>query len=444
MFMITYARHFNEDNLFTDPKWINLNWGSGKESKIRIICIISIVIWGFEWGFILEYLCGDYYVSYIIFPFKITHLLIASIIYWAYLWGLVGLRRTQYGRFTRNERNLWVKGYAVFWIVELVTVFSFVLIFAWLSWGPLILVPRYFIVPRRGLLLEFIFYSYLIFLTYTAKLNMRWGLWNFQLLIALGVSASLSYLLWRDVLILWTRDNMLLFYGARWRNIKLTGLVYSLSHEWWLIHSLGNRSVNFKYGLLNNYFIAEKYPFINVTPLMEYELNLWITKSYRNYRLKNMYLSCAHLFKLWNYYIDFTIVRGKSYFYPRRVGFIPKRLAIWEFLVFLKMWHQLIIFLWWLLYIFRIKARKGGSYTILAICHFNIYCCYLFGLLIYLLSYFVLFELVLRLRPNVFSINRLLLFCKKGVVYLCKLISSNEMFARQNEAYNLFLQIKNW
>ena len=59
-----------------------------------------------------------------------------------------------------------------------------------------------------------------------------------------------------------------------------------------------------------------------------------------------------------------------------------------------------------MLYIYRLNITRRGSFAFLAVCHFNIYCCYLLGLLIYSLSYFILCELVLRFRPGVFSVIR--------------------------------------
>lgn len=32
--------------------------------------------------------------------------------------------------------------------------------------------------------------------------------------------------------------------------------------------------------------------------------------------------------------------------YPRRTGFVPKRISMWHLLVVLKMWHHLILVLW--------------------------------------------------------------------------------------------------
>lgn len=425
--------------------FINLDWIIVDRVRVNFIYICIIFSWVCEWAVVFEYLCGEYYSIFLIFPFKITYFLIIGIIYWAYLWGLAGWRRTQYGRFTKNERQLWVKSYASFWIIEFITIISFIIIFVWLSWGPLVLILHYFMAPRKGLMLEFIFYSYLIFFTYMLKLNMRWNLGNFQLIISLIVVILLSYLLWRDIIILFTRDNMLIGYGSQWRNIKLTGLVYALTHEWWIMHMLENRSVNFKYGNLNNNFLLKKYPFKHVIPLMEYELNLWLNRFWKDYKLDNMYLYCKNIFRLTNYYEDFDIIGKQSYFYPRRVGFIPKRLAIWEFLLFLKMWHQLIILLWWILYIFRIKSLKLGSYQLLAICQFNIYCCYILGLLIYLISYFVLYEMVFRFRPGMFSVFRFLILCKQAQEYYLELLWNYEIYQKKNEILIVFLEIyKKW
>lgn len=42
-----------------------------------------------------------------------------------------------------------------------------------MSWGPVAIVNRMVLFPRKGLLLEFIVYSYLIFLAYVAKLSIK-------------------------------------------------------------------------------------------------------------------------------------------------------------------------------------------------------------------------------------------------------------------------------
>jgi hypothetical protein len=90
-----------------------------------------------------------------------------------FTWGMIGWRRSQFGRFTRGDRKLWAKGYAAFWVVEFVTILSFILVYLWMSWGPVPLTGRIIIFPRRGLLLEFIVYSYLLFLAYAAKMSVK-------------------------------------------------------------------------------------------------------------------------------------------------------------------------------------------------------------------------------------------------------------------------------
>lgn len=138
----------------------------------------------------------------------------------------------------------------------------------------------------------------------------------------------LSYILWRDIIVLLTRDSLALGYGARWRNVKLTALVYAMSHEWWVTHILGQRALNFRYTALPRSFMKGTHPFTNLVPLLEYEQNLWINRLFKGLRLKNMYLGSANFFSLNEYYKEFTPLGTCDRFCPRRVGFIPKRLAI--------------------------------------------------------------------------------------------------------------------
>lgn len=126
-------------------------------------------------------------------------------------------------------------------MAEFVTVASFILLYFWMSWGPVAVVSRMVLFPRKGLLLEFIIYSYLIFLAYVAKLSIKWNLYNFQYVLALTIVAIFSLLLWRDVCMLLTRDPMLANLGTHWRNVTLGSLVFSLSNDWWLHHALGSK-----------------------------------------------------------------------------------------------------------------------------------------------------------------------------------------------------------
>ena len=60
-----------------------------------------------------------------------------------------------------------------FWVAEFVTVGSLVIVYCWMSWGPVVLIGRRFIVPRKGLVLEFIIYTYIIFIAFITKLATR-------------------------------------------------------------------------------------------------------------------------------------------------------------------------------------------------------------------------------------------------------------------------------
>lgn len=81
---------------------------------------------------------------------------------------------------------------------------------------------------------------------------------------------------------------------------------------------------------------------------------------------------------------------------------------------------------------------KTGSFQFLAVCYFNVYCCYILGLLIYSLSYFGLFESILRFRPGVFSINRMIIFTNKGLAFIWDCLVSWESYPRVNEALRVF------
>lgn len=198
-------------------------------------------MWVLEWAIVVEYFLGEYYRTFVVFPIRIPLILTLSILYWCYLWGMSGWRRAQFGRFTRGDRKLWAKGYTAFWVAEFVTIASFILLYFWMSWGPIAIVNRMVLFPRKGLLLEFIIYSYLIFLAYIAKLSIKWNLYNFQYVLALLIVAIFSLLLWRDVCMLLTRDPMVGNLGVHWRNVTLGSLVFTLSNEWWLQHALGSK-----------------------------------------------------------------------------------------------------------------------------------------------------------------------------------------------------------
>lgn len=386
------------------------NWFNLIFKRFDIIYWIVLIIWLLECIILFEYLFLEYWRTYILFAFNIPVILVLCTIYWFLLWVMSVWRRSQFGRFTRGDRTLWAKAYASFWIAELVTVISFILIYCWLSWGPMLFVQRYFLMPRKGLILEFICYTYLFFLIYFIKFSIRWNSWLFQLGASLFILILVSYLLWRDIIILITKDVVIGSRGSRWRDIKLNSLIYSLSHEWWVIHLLGERSTFYKYLNLKNISHDCVGSLITFNTLTEYETRLFLSRPKKNIRIDNLYFFAKYFIDINLYYTDFNAMNHGSLFYPRRIGFLPKRIAFWEFLVFLKIWHQLVILVWWLLYIFKLSTTKFSSYQILSVCGFNIYCCYILSLLIYIINYFVILENLWRFRPDVLSINRFLLF----------------------------------
>lgn len=386
------------------------NWVRITFKRCDVTYWIVVVIWFIECVVLFEYLFLEYWRSNIIFLFNTPAILVLITIYWFLLWGMAVWRRSQFGRFTRGDRTLWAKGYASFWIAELVTVMSFILIYCWLSWGPMVFVQRYFLMPRKGLILEFICYTYLFFLIYFTKFSIRWNSWLFQFIISLFILILISYLLWRDIIILITKDSVIGSRGSKWRDIKLNMLVYSFSHEWWITHMLGERVGLYKYLSLKSVSRTKTGPLTTFNILVEHESRLFLGRFKKNVRINNLYFLMKYLIDIDWYYAEFNAINRGSIFYPRRVGFIPKRIAFWEFLMFLKIWHQLIILLWWLLYIFKLSTTKFSSYQLLAVCSFNIYCCYILSLLIYFISYFVVLENLLRFRPDVISFNRFLLF----------------------------------
>ena len=386
-----------------------------------------LITWLIEWVIIINYLLDEWKRMPIFFPNKISLGLLVCIFYWLYLWGMAVWRRSQFGKFTRGERKLWAKAITSFWVVELVTAASFILIYFWLSWGPAPLVPRKFLVSRKGIILELVIYSYMIFLAYISKLSLKWNLWNFQLNISLLITLIFSYLLWKDLTLLLFRDNLYSHANAKWRNLRLTAVINTLSHEWWVQHLTGKRSVNTSYDAFNIAITTPEHPFTNLAPaITEYEHNLQITTISHDARV-------AAIYPLLNLTIDFKTGYNplnnaylENNFYPRRTGYIPKRLAMWQLLMILKMWHHLIILLWWILYIYKLNFQKKTSYTIVGTCYFNIYCCFILALLVYSLYMMAFWEIFLKFKSNNFNLHRLILWHESAIQAIINLVFNNQ------------------
>jgi hypothetical protein len=171
----------------------------------------------------------------------------------------------------------------------------------------------------------------------------------------------------------------------------------------------------------------------------------------------NNYVAQHRLFKYsynYNNVFDWNLVNTKTkidpllnlmsnhnFFYPVRVGYIPKRLAMWQLLMILKMWHHLVILLWWALYIYRLGARKKNSYSIIAVCYFNVYCCYILGILIYLVYFGVCWEIYMKIRPTNFSIHRFNLLFELAINYITRGLIYGSQDTNCNEIIKGILKI---
>lgn len=412
-------------------KYKFLPWITDTQFNIRRLSdefLLLVLVWIIEWGFIIEFLIGEWWRENVLYPTKIPLGLILCTGYWFFMWIMSVWRRTQYGKFTRGDRILWAKGITSFWVFEIVTIFAFVLVYMWLSWGPQPLVPRIFNISRKGIIIELIIFSYLIFLTYIAKLTMKWNTWKTQVTLSLIILLIFSYLLWKDVLLLLMRDNLYLHHTARWRNIRKTAVIYTLSHEWWTQHMTTIRAPHSLYNILDYYISNNTKPdFTSAPAILQYEYNSFVETTTTSQRVK-------YTMPVLNWFIDYTPYYNnlsntyiQTGFYPRRTGYVPKRLGLWQLLVALKMWHHLIILLWLTIYLFRLNTRKKTSYTILSTCYFNIYCCLLLTLMIYSIYMFNTWALFFKFRPGVFNIHRWLLWTHQSIIYNFRLIFSSSI-----------------
>ena len=56
----------------------SMGWARG----FNVVLASALVIWCLEWLIFVEYLLGEYYRTYIVFPIRTPLLLILSIFYW--------------------------------------------------------------------------------------------------------------------------------------------------------------------------------------------------------------------------------------------------------------------------------------------------------------------------------------------------------------------------
>lgn len=415
--------------------------------SINIIFIIFLVSWLFEWLFFFDYILNFSTSLYIIFPNKIALLLLVCFVFWVYVWGVSVWRRTQFGRFTRGDRKLWLKGFASFWVVEVVTLVGLLLCSCWMSWGPIVIIPRHFWFPKKGFLFELTLFTYVMWLVYLMRFSLKWQLWRTQFFITLIIILLLFLLVWRDLITLLFREIVNIDNGTNWRYRKSSSIVYSISSIWWLECYMGHHyRDNFSYyspveitiGNIINHNYSHPFQLENVSGFKEYDRYAWLPLTSQSYWWDHIgmtfitnkhsanpkylyllsdpvncmfppislsndsnYLASTKLPAYLTIANDFTNYSG--FFYPRRVGFLPKRIAMWYFLVIIKMWHHFILFIWWFFYLLRLFNRRKSSYTMLSACYFNLYCCYIIGFLVYLYHVLPFLAMLMRYRPYIQS-----------------------------------------
>jgi hypothetical protein len=383
------------------------------------ICIYAFgLIWIFEWIYIIQYSLNFWSYTRILFPYRIPMTLIICFIYWLYIWGISVWRRTLFGRFTRGDRKLWFKGFTAFWFIEFSTILGIYIAACWMSWGPLPLMPRYFLMQKKSFLFELTLFTYIVWLIYLMRLGLKWYLWRTQAIITTIIIFIISCLLWRDFITLYTRDVINIDIGAKWRYVKLNSIIYSLSSIWWTYHFIGTNTITHSLFIplqevMDNNFLIN--PFSKFSTLTEYQKYHWLP-------LISKYNFDSNAFPFSNDIIDLnqllinklnlnnsiefindSITLDSYKFYPRKIGFYPKKIAMWYFLVVLKIWHHIMLFIWWFFYLLRLNTKKKSSYSLLSICYFNVYCCFLICILVYCFNLLPIWENFFRIKPYIRS-----------------------------------------
>lgn len=369
--------------------------------------IVFFFSWVYEW--ILYYDCIlnlNTYVNFV-FPYRIPVLLLIIFLYFTYVWGISVWRRTQYGKFTRGDRKLWYKGFASFWVVELSTLLGLVIAAAWMNWGPTPLFPRNFYSSKKSFVIELTFITYILWALYLLRFSIKWKKWKTQVSLTVFVIFIVILLIWRDILILVGRENININNGVRWKFIRANIVTYSLLPNWWfytLINNKGSLNYQSMFFSLYNYLNALKID-TKITPI-DFKITF---NDYYKHNFLPAVLDINLNSKL-NINSDVRqLTKSSLSFYPRRFGFLTKRIAMWTFFLFLKIWHHLMLYIWWFFYLIRLFSRKKNSYQFLSICHFNVYCCFLIALAIYIYGFFPKFMIFFRFfkpKPAMMTIYR--------------------------------------
>lgn len=349
-----------------------------------------------------------------VFPSGPNPFLVVIFLTWVYTWGVSNLRRTLFGKFTRGDRRLWFKAFASFWVVELVTVGGLYLVSCWMSWGPAPVIHRNFLIPNKGFIVELSFFTFIVWGLYLLRFFLKWNSWVSSSIITVFLIMVTTCLVWRDFTLFWGRETMLSNQGSRWRYIDQQIPRYSLCPEWWTSTYIGNNkfvtsnmSITDYLGSLNVIPSATEYESSNLLSLMT--IDQWFKHSlpfssfmgvsnFNSIDTLNVYGTISSVMDISGF--DFiNRFSNNTILYPRRVGFATKKLGMWTLFVVLKMWHHIIMFYWWFLFLLRLYGMKKNAYSILSTCWFNVYCCFIIGLLVYLFSMFPFYENFLRLKP---------------------------------------------
>ncbi len=407
--------------------WILFSNKYMRVGHIDNFILFGLATWIFEWTYVLNSVVNYWSFSRFIFPFRTPFMLMLVFSYWVYVWGISVWRRTQYGKFTRGDRKLWAKGFASFWVSEFSTIAGIFAAICWMSWGPIAIIPRIFFVPKKNFLIELTIFSYVVWIIYIMRLSIKWQLWKTQYILTWTIVVILSYLIWRDFILLYSREVVTVNQGARWRYLKSGSIVYSLNNYWWLKHYYGpGRHIETPFmpmsSLIELNFLSNPFATLNLNteydrytrmPLVkpnEWVLNALPWKDYswaKGFFNMKIWKSPIYEFKTFdsnslfchNSGYKFPLPLDSWIAHPRRYGFMPKKISMWYFLIYLKIWHHLILFIWWFLLLIRLHGRKKTSFSFLSSCYFNVYCCFLIGLLVYIYQYLKYWETIFKFRP---------------------------------------------
>lgn len=375
------------------------------------------------------------FVESFILPLGPNSLLCIIFVIWVYIWGVSNLRRTLFGKFTRGDRKLWFKSFASFWVVELVTVLGLYICSAWMSWGPAPIFHRNFLIPTRGFITELLFFTFIIWGLYLLRFFIKWNSWKTSVFLTLIIIFLVSLLIWRDLISFLGRDTMVFSNNSRWKYVDPQTVRYAISSNWWLYNYVGSDKLSIKFSssflsFFNQILTYKEYEDINTLYFLSSQE--WFSNSFILFSDFNDYFIDFISFS--NDYLEFSAANEffvNKFFYPRRVGFATKKLAMWTLFIILKMFHHTILFYWWFIFLFRLYSAKKNAYSILSTCWFNVYCCFIIGLLIYIFSFFPFYENFLRLKT--LKIRPLLYrreIYYESLSYIYSIIVSEDTFLR--------------